>query len=243
MLASAGTRWTLEVIGETGSTNSDLAARARRGACPDYTALVALDQGTGKGRLTRTWTTPPGTAVAISVALPLAGTQWGLVPFAMGVAVERAIADVGIEARLKWPNDVYIGEKKVCGILGEIAESTVVIGAGINVLQTADTIGFDTGISLTMAGAHTTREEVAARVLIRLEEALDQLESDPHCLIQAYRAVSATVGKQVRLFLDEHTVVEGKAIDIAEDGQLLVEIDGHVRPFASGDVYHLRNPQ
>ena len=235
-----GTRWKLEVVAHTGSTNSDLAARARCGECPDFTALVALDQDTGKGRLTRTWTTPPGTAVAMSVALPLAGEHWGLVPIAMGVAVVRALNDCGIGATLKWPNDVYIGEKKVCGVLGEIAESTVVIGAGINVLQTDENIGFESGISVAMAGSRVTREEVAARVLIHLEETVDLLESDPHVLIETYRAVSATVGKQVRIYLDETTCVEGRAVDIAEDGQLLVDIDGEVRPFASGDVYHLR---
>ena len=236
----ASTRWRLEVVERTGSTNSDLAARARQGLCPDFTALVALDQGTGKGRLARTWTTPPGTAVALSAALPLAGAHWGLVPIAMGVAVVRAIADCGAEARLKWPNDVYIGDKKVCGVLGEIAGSTVVIGAGINVLQTSENIGFDTGISLAMAGARATREEVTARVLVHLEETLGLLESAPHTLIEAYRAVSATVGKQVRIYLDESAYVEGGAIDVAEDGQLLVDVGGEMRAFASGDVYHLR---
>ena len=236
----AGTRWKLEVVARTGSTNSDLAARARSGTCPDYTALVALDQGTGKGRLTRTWTTPPGTAVAMSVALPLAGEHWGLVPIAMGVAVVRALADCGLQAMLKWPNDVYIGTKKICGVLGEISESTIVIGAGINVLQTAENIGFDTGISVAMAGSDATREEVTARVLIHLEETVGLLESGPHALIECYRAHSATVGKPVRIYLDETTYVEGQAVDVAEDGQLLVDIDGDVRPFASGDVYHLR---
>ena len=235
-----GTRWKLEVVARTGSTNSDLAARARCGQCPDFTALVALDQGTGKGRLTRTWTTPPGTAVAMSVALPLAGEHWGLVPIAMGVAVVRALADCGIDATLKWPNDVYIGEKKVCGVLGEIAESTIVIGAGINILQTSENIGFDTGISVVMAGSRATREEVTARVLIHLEETVDLLQSDPHALIEAYRSVSATVGKNVRIYHDEITYIDGHAIDIAEDGQLLVDVDGNIRPFASGDVYHLR---
>ena len=234
------TRWRLEVVASTGSTNSDLAARARQGDCPDHTALIALDQGTGKGRLARTWTTPPGTGVAMSVALPLAGQHWGLVPIAMGVAVVRALSDCGLEATLKWPNDVYIGEKKVCGVLGEIAESTIVIGAGINVLQTEENIGFDTGISVKMAGSDATREEVSAWVLIHLEETADLLESDPHALIEAYRAVSATVGKPVRIYLDETTYVEGNAVGVAEDGQLLVDIDGEVRPFASGDVYHLR---
>ena len=235
-----GTRWKLEVVARTGSTNSDLAARARLGQCPDNTVLVALDQGTGKGRLARTWTTPPGTAVAMSVALPLTGAHWGLVPIAMGVAVVRALADCGLSATLKWPNDVYIGDKKICGVLGEIAESTIVIGAGINVLQTQENIGFDTGISVAMAGSDATREEVAAWVLIHLEETVDLLESDPHALVEAYRAVSATVGKPVRIYLDETTYVEGNAVGVAEDGQLLVDIDGEVRPFASGDVYHLR---
>jgi len=176
----------------------------------------------------------------MSVALPLTGEHWGLVPIAMGVAVVRALADCGLEATLKWPNDVYLGGKKVCGVLGEIAESTIVIGAGINVLQTADNIGFDTGISVAMAGSGATREQVVAHVLNHLDETVDLLESDPHALIGAYRDASATVGRRVRIYLDETTYVEGDAIDVAEDGQLLVDVDGEVRAFASGDVYHLR---
>ena len=133
--------WKIEVVEQTGSTNADLVARVRQGGCPDYSVLVTLDQGAGRGRLDRTWNAPAGTAVAMSMAIPLElfTDHWGLLPLVAGYAVARALRDCGVEVDLKWPNDVYIKDRKVCGILGEFVGGTAVIGCGINVSQTEET--------------------------------------------------------------------------------------------------------
>ena len=237
-----GSPWRVEVVERTGSTNTDLAARARGGDCDDHTVLIALDQGTGRGRLARTWTTEPGTSVAMSMAVPRQGRPWGLLPVATGVAVARALGHMGVDARLKWPNDVYIGARKVCGILAEVAGSQVVVGVGINVTQTHEQIRFPTATSLAMSGADVTRELVVASVLNQMDQVLDDLtaEGGGDRLIDAYRPLCFTLGNTVRVYLTEEDVVEGQAVDVAPDGQLLVSVDGRVRAFASGDVYHLR---
>jgi len=177
------------------------------------------------------------------MAVPLTSLQahWGLIPVAAGVSVVGALASFGVEASLKWPNDVFIGDQKVCGILVEVAGRTAVVGVGINVSQTEENIGYSTAISLHMAGAEVSREEVVAGVLIHLGETLELLATDAgrRSILDVYRSMSNTLGRLVRVFLDEQTYVEGEAVDIAEDGQLLVRVDGEIRPFASGDVHRV----
>jgi len=186
---------------------------------------------------------PPGEGLAISLALPLAAdsSQWGLVPLGVGVAVVRAVADLGVEARLKWPNDVLVGTRKLCGILAEVVDGLVVVGIGVNVLQTAETI-FPTGVSMAMAGAEATREQVVAAILNHVAELWVNLADDDGwpLLLGSYRTVCGTLGQRVRIYADEQTHVEGQAIDIADDGRLLVQVGDQITAFASGDVYHLR---
>ncbi len=113
----------LEVLPSAGSTNDELMARATGEDPWPHLSIVATDTQTrGRGRLGRTWTAPPGRSLAVSVllrpGLPLDALGW--LPLLAGVAVTRALAGLGVPARLKWPNDVLIGDRKVCGILSEL---------------------------------------------------------------------------------------------------------------------------
>lgn len=126
----------VSVVDATGSTNADLAAAARDGA-PSGTVLVAEHQRSGRGRFTRSWEAPPGAAIAISVLLRPSLTipleRWTWLPLLAGLAVADALVQVaGVPARLKWPNDVLIEDRKVCGILVERVGDAAVIGMGIN---------------------------------------------------------------------------------------------------------------
>ena len=242
MLLDGRRPWRVEVVEQSGSTNAELAAKVRGGGAGEYAVLVALDQPSGRGRLSRSWTMPPGEGLAISLALPLGAdcSHWGLVPLAAGVAVVRAVADLGVEARLKWPNDVLVGARKLCGILAEVVEGLAVVGIGVNVLQSEDSI-FPSGVSLAMAGADVSREQVVAAVLNHVAKLWGGLADEGWpSLLPAYRTVCATLGQSVRIYADEQTHVEGQAIDIADDGRLLVQVADQIIPFASGDVYHLR---
>jgi BirA family transcriptional regulator, biotin operon repressor / biotin---[acetyl-CoA-carboxylase] ligase len=149
----------VEVVPVTGSTNADLAARAAAGE-PEGAVLVAEQQNAGRGRLGRTWVSPPRAALTFSVllrpaAVPRALLGW--LPLLAGVAVAAAVRDVAaVDAQLKWPNDVLVGSagvpaggsgpaaaggqgsrvvppRKVGGILAEAAGDAVVIGVGLNV--------------------------------------------------------------------------------------------------------------
>src|SRR5687768_7212267 len=136
--AAWGARWRvprLEIHGLLGSTNDRARELAEAGAEP-FTVVIAEEQSAGRGREGRRWESPPGSGLWMSVVAPprdIAARP--LVPLRAGLAVCRAIeaAAPGVEAGLKWPNDVQIGGLKVAGILCEAGGSGVVIGIGVNV--------------------------------------------------------------------------------------------------------------
>ena len=164
----------VRAVASTGSTNADLAAEARAGA-PSGTVLIADHQSTGRGRFTRRWEASPGASVAVSVLLragdvPVA--RWPWLPLVTGVAVADGLrAAAGIEAAVKWPNDVLIDDRKVCGILAERVDDAAVIGMGINTTLTEDELPVATATSLALAGSQASTTEVVLGVLTELEQA------------------------------------------------------------------------
>jgi BirA family biotin operon repressor/biotin-[acetyl-CoA-carboxylase] ligase len=139
VLVRPGTLWRdVRVVAETGSSNADLLAAAHAGAA-EGTVLVADAQTAGRGRLGRRWASPAGAGLTFSVLLRPAGVPaalLGWLPLLTGVAAVAAVRGVaGVDAALKWPNDVLAGGAKLGGILAERAGSAVVVGLGINVWQ------------------------------------------------------------------------------------------------------------
>jgi BirA family transcriptional regulator, biotin operon repressor / biotin---[acetyl-CoA-carboxylase] ligase len=241
--------WAVEVVETTGSTNADLADRARDGA-RGWTALVAGEQTAGRGRLTRTWSSPPGTSVSLSVLLrptrPV--SEWGLLPLLTGLGVASAVEALGGQAVLKWPNDVLLpddDERKVCGILAELVggqPAGVVVGMGVNVAQARDELPVETATSLHIVGVEATRPQVVAEVLEQLGALYRTWESYGWAAVEsAYTANCVTLGRTVRVELPDGTAVFGTAASVAPDGRLLVRTTGGERAFAAGDVHHLRS--
>lgn len=233
----------VSVVDATGSTNADLAAAARDGA-PSGTVLVAEHQRSGRGRFTRSWEAPPGAAIAISVLLRPSLTipleRWTWLPLLAGLAVADALVQVaGVPARLKWPNDVLIEDRKVCGILVERVGDAAVIGMGINTALQSDQLPVPTATSLLLAGAETPNGEVAAAVLTALRGWYQRWESGQD-LSADYQRACATIGREVRVETGPGVSRRGRAIGIDAVGRLLVRTDEGVEPFAAGDVFHLR---
>ncbi|MFT4298573.1 MAG: biotin--[acetyl-CoA-carboxylase] ligase [Aeromicrobium sp.] len=236
----AGGNWIwgdIVVTDTTASTNADAAAAARAGAA-EGTVFTTRHQSAGRGRLGRSFELPPGTGIAVSVVLrphmPLAAWSW--LPLLTGLAVLDTVRDLGVDARLKWPNDVLAGGRKISGILLEAVDGTAaVIGIGLNVSVTADDLPVPTATSLLLEGAASTdRTDVLRRLL-------DHLDSwyrrwiDGADVRTAYRADCATVGQQVRVERPEG-LLTGLAEDIDAAGRLVV--DG--QPLSAGDVTHVR---
>jgi BirA family biotin operon repressor/biotin-[acetyl-CoA-carboxylase] ligase len=156
-LVTPGSPWRdVEYHATIGSTN----ARAAMVGEP-WRVVVADHQSQGRGRLARSWEAPPGTSVAVSATVPLPpeGAAW--LPLLAGLSVAEAVtAATGLDAHLKWPNDVLLpgdGDRKVCGVLCEVVTgvgpAVVVVGAGVNVDQSRDQLPVDTATSLVLAGA------------------------------------------------------------------------------------------
>lgn len=241
----------VEVTTVTGSTNTDLLARAAAGA-PQGAVLVAEAQTAGRGRMGRTWLSPPGAALLFSVllrpdAVPPARRGW--IPLLTGVAIAAAVASVArLDARLKWPNDVLVRGRKLAGILAEQSAGAVVAGAGINVSTERAELPAEAATSLAVEGAAGTgRQRLLGAVLGELERrylawAGGGSPGDPDaCGLRAeYRRRCATLGRQVRVEFPGGDAARGTALDVDADGRLLLQTAGGLLAVSAGDVVHLR---
>jgi BirA family transcriptional regulator, biotin operon repressor / biotin---[acetyl-CoA-carboxylase] ligase len=244
----------IEVVPSTGSTNADLLARALAGE-PEGVVLAAEVQTAGRGRMGRTWVSPPSAALTFSLLIrpdvPAARRGW--LPLLTGVAVAAAVTEVtGVQARLKWPNDLLAGEAKFAGILAEAAGDAVVVGIGLNVsTQPAELPSPGPGAlpatSLRAAGATVLdRAGLLLAILVRFErwyQAWRQAGGDPDRsgLREAYVSWSATIGRAVRAELPGGQALSGPAAGVDSDGRLLVRVSsGAEVPVAAADVVHLR---
>ncbi|MGA5820523.1 biotin--[acetyl-CoA-carboxylase] ligase [Kitasatospora sp. NPDC094028] len=254
-LVTAGGLWTaLDVVAETGSTNSDLAERARAGA-PQGAVLVAEAQVAGRGRLERQWTAPARSGLFLSVLLrpeQVPVERYGWLPILVGVSVASTLGRVaGIEVGLKWPNDLQVeidgAERKLGGILTELGGGAVVAGLGLNVSLRADELPVPTAGSLALAGAAVTDRSILLRALLRefaeLYGEWTRAAGDPHAseLLRAYVDRCTTLGRQVKVHLPGDRELVGEAVAIDGDGRLVVRTpDGARRAVGAGDVVHVR---
>ena len=232
---------------ETGSTNIDAKRLGEEGAAHG-TIVVADKQNAGRGRRGRVWQSPAGKDIYFTILLrpsfePDKASGLTLVmALSVAQAVERKCS---LKAGIKWPNDVVLNGKKICGILTEMNMETdyiqhVVIGVGINVnldempeeiSQTATSI-------LWESGEKTARAELLQEVLARFEEnyGMYEKESDLSYMLEEYNSYLVNVGKQVKV-LDPKGEFEGIARGINASGELLIETpDGKVAEVCAGEV-------
>ncbi|MEU7404699.1 biotin--[acetyl-CoA-carboxylase] ligase [Streptomyces sp. NPDC044948] len=246
----------VDVVQRTGSTNSDLVARAAEGDLAEGVVLVAEEQSAARGRLDRRWTAPPRSGLFFSVLLRPAEvpvTRWGWLPLLTGVAVATGLSRVaGVDTALKWPNDLLVTvggeERKAGGILAERAGTDgVVIGVGINVSLRADELPVPRAGSLALAGATgTDRDPLLRGVLRSLEDWYGRwraADGDPAAsgLQETYAAGCATLGRMVRAELPGDRSLVGEAVAVDGDGRLVLATEAGVQePVGAGDIVHLR---
>jgi len=244
--------WRVEVVPETPSTNAVVSARAREGTAEGL-VVTTEHQTAGRGRLDRGWEMPPRAAIAVSVLLrpDVPAERWPWLPLMAGVAVVETVRELGCDAGLKWPNDVLVRGRKLCGILVERVEGSAgskpgaaaVVGIGLNTSLSADELPVPTATSLAIeSGAPVDRTEVLATLLAHLGTAYDAWRERPDELAAAYGRLSVTVGERVRAELPGGSALVGQATGIDPWGRLEVRPDqgGESVAVGAGDVVHLR---
>lgn len=246
--AISGTEWRrVDVVDETGSTNADLIARAAAGEDIAGAVLLAEHQSAGRGRHGRAWSAPPRSQISMSVGVDTHGVPpaaWGWLPLLTGLAVAHTVGETyGVDAGVKWPNDVLVGAGKLAGILAEVSAPVIVVGLGLNVSLTADELPDPKAVSLSMLGYDADRTVLACSLLQELSSRLRHWRATggaDAALAADYRSVSATIGTRVRAILPNDTEIVGVATDIDDAGRLLIDTDGTTVTVSAGDITHLR---
>jgi BirA family biotin operon repressor/biotin-[acetyl-CoA-carboxylase] ligase len=251
LLRNPGPWTSVRVLEAVGSTNAEVAALARSGA-ESGTVLVAESQTAGRGRLDRTWAAPARSGLTFSVLLrpsEVAASSWGWFPLLAGVAVAGALGPLAeLDVRLKWPNDVLVGDRKLAGILAERVEDALVLGIGINVSLRADELPVPTATSLHLEGsAVVDRMPVLLAVLRSMGRLYGEFadasgDADASGLRSSYRGLCSTLGAPVRAELPGGRAVTGTAVDVDESGRLILETPEGTEPIGAGDVIHLTRP-
>lgn len=249
----APSRWQrIDVVAETGSTNADLIARAAAGEDVDGAVLVAEHQTAGRGRNGRTWSAIPGAQISMSVGVSTDGipsTSWGWIPLIAGLAVLDAVGPTGVEAGLKWPNDVLArppAHGKLAGILAEVAAPApvVVIGIGLNVSHGSEELPDPGATSLAMLGGRPTkRGDLVVTLLDGLERRIAGLRAANGAaatLIAEYTAHSLTIGARVRATMPGDREIVGDAKYVDDQGRLCIDTGGETVVVSAGDIVHLR---
>jgi BirA family biotin operon repressor/biotin-[acetyl-CoA-carboxylase] ligase len=260
LVAPNGPYAALDVVDTTGSTNADLVAAAHDGAA-DRTVLVAEQQTAGRGRRARTWVSPAGSGVYLSVLIrptTVPAAKLGTLSMVAGLALMHAARETAeVDAVLKWPNDLLVGTEraKAAGVLSEVVTDgtahAAVVGVGFNVTALPDGAepgpgGLPAGSFAQVGAKVTDRTELTAsflRAFVELEAAWRLLDGDvARCgVLTGYRESCGTIGQRVRAELPGGSALTGTAVDIDEDGQLLLKLDdGTPKAISAGDVVHLK---
>lgn len=243
------TKWagkTVHFVKETDSTNI-LGKKLGQEGVPHGTLAVTEFQTAGRGRLGRTWLVPEGSSVMMSLVLrpDFAPIYASMLTLVMGVSVAQAVEGLGMEACIKWPNDVVVSKKKICGILTEMSANVdkihyVVVGVGINVnmIDFPEEVA-DKATSLRLeAGREFDRNQVIALVMDCFEKNYEKFVQtcDLSGLKSEYERLLANSGQPVRV-IDPLEPFEGICRGITPTGELLVEReDGSVTEVGAGEV-------
>ncbi|MBL8490509.1 MAG: biotin--[acetyl-CoA-carboxylase] ligase [Rhodocyclaceae bacterium] len=239
-LGPLAARFDVDVLDECDSTNSQLLDRAEAGA-PSGSVLVARHQTAGRGRRGRTWHSAPGDSLTFSLLWRFPATcPMGGLSLAAGVAVARALeaADVaGI--RLKWPNDLLRDGRKLGGILVELVPNsrwTAVIGIGLN-RRLPEAMPPEVAELAATLGPDPAADELLAHLLTHLLTTFEAFAPAGFPAVrEAWLARNAHAGAMVRVLSDFEPPLEGRFVDVDEEGALRVSASGQVRRLISGEV-------
>lgn len=238
--------YVLDSIDSTQTMAKDMARRL----CREGTIVISEEQTSGRGRLDRTWNSPAGNNLYMSViTYPLMEpSMLHLINLAAGLAVVSSIRKTSnLDCSLKWPNDVLFEERKICGILSEASIESdrihfVSVGMGLNVNQHIS--GFPEELRKTAGsifdatGEYTNRGILAANIISDLHYWINQLEAHgPDPVLGSYRQICSTLGHKIQIKTGDR-LYEGTAVDITSRGEIEVDTEGQRLIFSAGDIIH-----
>ena len=242
------TKWagkTVHFARETDSTNLWIKRLAKEGA-PEGTLALAEFQSAGRGRLGRSWEVPEGTSVMMSILLrPKFEPQYApMLTLVMGMAVAKAVKKFGFDVSIKWPNDVVVSHKKICGILtemgvrdGKIDYAVIGVGINVNIREFPEEMA-DKATSLYLeSGKEFDRSQIPGLVMEAFEKYYEKFAAtcDLSGLKEEYESILANYNQPVRVLAKEP--YEGVARGITDGGELLVEkTDGTIVAVSAGEV-------
>ena len=242
------TKWagkTVHFARETDSTNLWIKRLAKEGASEGTLALAEF-QSAGRGRLGRSWEVPEGTSVMMSILLrPKFEPQYApTLTLVMGMAVAKAVKSLGFDVSIKWPNDVVVSHKKICGILtemgvrdGKIDYAVIGVGINVNIKEFPEEMA-DKATSLYLeSGKEFDRSQIPGLVMEAFEEYYEKFAAtcDLSGLKEEYESILANYNQSVRVLAKEP--YEGVARGITDGGELLVEkTDGTIVAVSAGEV-------
>ena len=242
------TKWagkTVHFARETDSTNLWIKRLAKEGASEGTLALAEF-QSAGRGRLGRSWEVPEGTSVMMSILLrPKFEPQYApTLTLVMGMAVAKAVKTLGFDVSIKWPNDVVVSHKKICGILtemgvrdGKIDYAVIGVGINVNIREFPEEMA-DKATSLYLeSGKEFDRSQIPGLVMEAFEEYYEKFAAtcDLSGLKEEYESILANYDQPVRVLAKEP--YEGVARGITDGGELLVEkTDGTIVAVSAGEV-------
>lgn len=230
-------------VHETDSTN-DLAKR--ESSMPEGTVFTADIQTAGKGRRGKSWVSGNGDGLWMSILIKpdIMPQQLSGITLVTGLAVAKALIEItGAEVLIKWPNDIVLERKKLCGILCEMsaeinAINYAVCGIGINLNKSVfdGEIGDVACSVMSVTGKKTNRGEVCAKVLNHFEPLYSQYLSEGiESIIGEYKKYCVTIGKTVNIVKGKE-VIKAKAVDLNTSGELLIETENGRETVSSGEV-------
>ena len=242
------TKWagkTVHFAREIDSTNLWIKRLAKEGA-PEGTLALAEFQSAGRGRLGRSWEVPEGTSVMMSILLrPKFEPQYApTLTLVMGMAVAKAVKSLGFDVSIKWPNDVVVSHKKICGILtemgvrdGKIDYAVIGVGINVNIREFPEEMA-DKATSLYLeSGREFDRSQIPGLVMEAFEKYYEKFAAtcDLSGLKEEYESILANYNQPVRVLAKEP--YEGVARGITDGGELLVEkTDGTIVAVSAGEV-------
>jgi len=225
------------------ASTMDAAKDLARKGCPDFTTVIAGRQVSGRGRLKREWLSDKGGLYFTMVLRPdLPPVLSFRVSFLASLTLSRILTEMfGVDVRVKWPNDLLVDERKICGMLSELeAEADRVafinVGIGVNVNNDPSAVEPAATSLKAILGREVSKKDILARYLDAFEQRMQTAAFDR--VIEEWKAVTVTLNREVRV-VTTREVFTGKAVDVDDNGALVLKsADGSLKKILYGDCFH-----